>query len=199
MKKYISILVVSLLCSALLLTIPFFDSCADLSEDVLRVHIIADSDSAADQSLKLSVRDRVVSECSAYYEGCSGKAEALMITRERLPEIESAAADEIRRHGFSYPVRAEVGEMYFNTRYYDDFTMPAGWYDSLRLTIGRGEGRNWWCVLYPTLCVGAACDSKMRDQLDSGEYRVVTADKFDYRFKAVEIFEDIAGWLRRND
>lgn len=197
MKKYISILFVSILCSAMLLTIPFFDSCADLSEDVLRVHIIADSDSAADQSLKLCVRDRVVSECSVYYEGCSGKAEALMITKERLPEIETAAADEIRRHGFSYPVRAEVGEMYFNTRYYDDFTMPAGWYDSLRLTIGRGEGRNWWCVLYPTLCVGAACDNKMRDQLDSGEYRVVTADKLDYRFKAVEIFEDIAGWFKK--
>ena len=197
MKKYISILFVSILCSAMLLTIPFFDSCADLSEDVLRVHIIADSDSAADQSLKLCVRDRVVSECSVYYEGCSGKAEALMITKERLPEIETAAADEIRRHGFSYPVRAEVGGMYFNTRYYDDFTMPAGWYDSLRLTIGRGEGRNWWCVLYPTLCVGAACDNKMRDQLDSGEYRVVTADKLDYRFKAVEIFEDIAGWFKK--
>ena len=197
MKKYISILFVSVLCSAMLLTVPFFNSCAELSEDVLRVHIIADSDSAADQSLKLSVRDRVVSECSAYYEGCSGKTEALEITKERLPEIESAAVDEIRRHGFDYPVRAEVGEMYFDTRYYEDFTMPAGWYDSLRLTIGRGEGRNWWCVLYPTLCVGAACGSEMRERLDSGEYKVVTADRLDYRFKAVEILENIAARFGR--
>ena len=196
MKKYISILIVSVICAALLLSMPFFDSCAELTEDVLRVHILANSDSAADQSLKLSVRDRVVSECSAYYDGCSGKAEALDITREHLGEIERIASSEIRRHGFRYPVRAEVSEMYFNTRYYDDFTMPAGWYDSLRLTIGEGEGRNWWCVMYPSLCVGAACDDKMREQLDDGEYRVVTADKFDYRFKIVEVFESIADWLR---
>lgn len=196
MKKYISILIVSVICAALLLSMPFFNSCAELSEDVLRVHILANSDSAADQSLKLSVRDRVVSECSAYYDGCSGKAEALDITRDHLSEIERIASSEIRRRGFRYPVRAEVGEMYFNTRYYDDFTMPAGWYDSLRLTIGEGEGRNWWCVMYPSLCVGAACEEKMREQLDGGEYRVVTADKFDYRFKIVEVFEDIAGWFR---
>ena len=196
MKKYINILILSLICAGMLLSMPFFDSCAELSEDVLRVHILANSDSAADQSLKLSVRDRVVEDCSSYYDGCSGKAEALRITRERLGEIEDIAADEIRRHGFSYPVHAEVSELYFNTRYYDDFTMPAGWYDSLRLTIGEGRGQNWWCVMYPSLCVGAACDDKMREQLDKGEYRVVTSDRLDFRFKIVECFESVAGWFR---
>lgn len=192
MKKYINMLIVSVVCAALVLCTPFFESCGKLTEDVLRVHILANSDSAADQSLKLSVRDRVVEECSHYFADCPDKAEALRITRQRLPEIERIAEDEIRRRGFDYPVRAEVGELYFNTRYYDEFTMPAGVYDSLRLTIGEGRGRNWWCVIYPSLCVGAACGDKMREQLDSGEYKVVTADRYDVRFKIAEIFGSIA-------
>lgn len=196
MKKYISMLMLSLLIAGMAAALPFFDACEDLTEDVLRVHILANSDSAADQSLKLAVRDRVIEECSAYYDGCSGKAEAMDITRSHLSEIEAIAADEIGSRGFSYPVRAEVEEVYFNTRYYDDFTMPAGTYDALRLIIGSGGGTNWWCVMYPSLCVGAAVDSSMREQLDDGEYRVVTSDRFDVRFKIVEYFEDIAHWFR---
>jgi stage II sporulation protein R len=170
--------------------IPFFSSCGELYDDVLRVHIKANSDSAADQSLKLAVRDRVVSECAACYDGCETKEDALRITREHLGEIEAIARDEIRASGFDYAVTAQVGEAYFHTRAYEDFTMPAGWYDALRLTIGDGSGENWWCVMYPALCVGAACRDEMREKLDEGEYRVVTADKVDFRFRAVEIFED---------
>ena len=196
MKKYIHLLVLSVMLAGMVLSLPFFNSCEELTNDVLRVHILANSDSAADQSLKLSVRDRVVEECSDYYDGCDNKEEALAITQEHLDEIEALAFDEIHRHGFHYPVRAEVSEMYFNTRYYDDFTMPAGWYDSLRLTIGSGGGQNWWCVMYPSLCVGAASESEMRESLDEGEYRVVTADKVDFRFKIVEYWEDFCSWFR---
>ena len=106
-----------------------------------------------------------------------------------LSEIERIASSEIRRRGFDYPVTAQIGEMYFNTRCYDDFTMPAGRYDALRLTIGDGEGQNWWCVMYPSLCVGAASETEMEDHLVDGEYEVVTADKYDFRFKLVEYWE----------
>jgi stage II sporulation protein R len=176
--------------------IPFFASCEELYDDVLRVHIKANSDTAADQSLKLAVRDRVVTEFSACYDGCSGKEDAIRITREHLKEIEDAAREEIKERGFDYEVSAQVGEAYFHTREYDDFTMPAGWYDALRLTIGAGEGENWWCVMYPALCVGAACRDEMREKLREGEYRVVTADKVDFRFKAVEYWEDFLNWFR---
>lgn len=196
MKKYIHLFVGSLIIAGMLLCLPFVNSCEELSEDVLRVHILANSDSAADQSLKLQVRDRVLSQCSDWYDGCCDKAKALEITRSHLDEIEGIAADEIWRHGFDYPVTAEVGEMYFNTRYYDDFTMPAGRYDALRLIIGNGEGQNWWCVMYPSLCVGAACEKEMKESLDDGEYEVVTSDKYDFRFKLVEYFEELRGWMR---
>ena len=197
MKKYIHLLALALILAGMAVTLPFFDSCEELSEDVLRVHIRANSDSAADQCLKLQVRDRVLRECSRYYVGCADKQEALAVTHEHLDEIERAAADEIRSSGFGYPVSAEVGEMYFSTRYYDDFTMPAGRYDALRLTIGAGEGQNWWCVMYPSLCVGAACEDAMRSGLDDGEYQVVTADRLDFRFKLVEVYENIRSRLGR--
>ena len=191
MKKYIHIFVLSVILAGMLLCMPFVNSCEELTEDVLRVHILANSDSAADQSLKLGVRDRVLEGCSDYFDGCGDKDEAIALTRKHLPEIERLASDEIHRRGFDYPVHAEDGKMYFNTRYYDDFTLPAGRYDALRLTIGDGEGQNWWCVMYPSLCVGAASDREMKDKLDEGEYQVVTGEKYDFRFKLVEYWESL--------
>ena len=196
MKKYIHLLVLALILAGMALTIPFFDSCEELYSDVMRIHILANSDSAADQSLKLAVRDRVLEACSRYYDGCSGKDEALDITRSHIGEIEAAAEREIRRRGFDYPVSARIVTDDFDTRYYGSFTMPAGRYDALRLTIGDGAGKNWWCVMYPSLCVGSASADDMREELDRGEYRVVTSDRFDFRFRLVEYFEDVRGWFR---
>ncbi len=196
MKKYIHLLVLALILAGMALTIPFFDSCEELYSDVMRIHILANSDSAADQSLKLAVRDRVLEACSRYYDGCSGKDEALDITRSHIGEIEAAAEREVRRRGFDYPVSARIVTDDFDTRFYGSFTMPAGRYDALRLTIGDGAGKNWWCVMYPSLCVGAASADDMKEELDRGEYRVVTSDKFDFRFRLVEYFEDVRGWFR---
>ena len=196
MKKYIHLLVLALILAGMALTIPFFDSCEELYSDVMRIHILANSDSAADQSLKLAVRDKVLEACSRYYDGCSGKDEALDITRSHIGEIEAAAEREIRRRGFDYRVSARIVTDDFDTRYYGSFTMPAGRYDALRLTIGDGAGKNWWCVMYPSLCVGAASADDMKEELDRGEYRVVTSDRFDFRFRLVEYFEDVRGWFR---
>ena len=196
MKKYIHLLVLALILAGMALTIPFFDSCEELYNDVMRIHILANSDSAADQSLKLAVRDKVLVACSRYYDGCSGKDEALDITRSHIGEIEAAAEREVRRRGFDYPVSARIVTDDFDTRFYGSFTMPAGRYDALRLTIGDGAGKNWWCVMYPSLCVGAASADDMKEELDRGEYRVVTSDRFDFRFRLVEYFEDVRGWFR---
>lgn len=196
MKKYIHLLVLAVILSGMALTLPFFDSCEELYGDILRIHVLANSDSAADQSLKLAVRDRVLEKCSQWYDGCCDKDEALTVTREHLSEIEAAAHREIRDRGFGYTVKAEVAPVDFDTRYYEGFTMPAGRYDALSLTIGEGAGKNWWCVMYPSLCIGAASKDELRDELDDGEYRVVTADRFDCRFKLVEYYEAVRGWFR---
>ena len=196
MKKYIHLLVLAVILAGMALTLSFFDSCEELYGDILRIHILANSDSAADQSLKLAVRDRVLELCSQWYDDCYDKDEALTVTREHLSEIEAAAQSEIRDRGFGYTVSAEVAPVDFDTRYYEGFTMPAGRYDALRLIIGDGAGKNWWCVMYPSLCVGIASKDELRDELDDGEYRVVTADRFDCRFKLVEYYEAVRGWFR---
>ena len=194
MKRLFNVMIPAL--AVMIAVVPFFNSSRELYNDVLRMHILANSDSAADQSLKLAVRDRVLRDFSGYYDGCNDKESALEMTRGHLADIEKAAADEIRKRGFDYPVSATVGETYFNTRYYGGFTMPAGWYDALRLRIGEAEGQNWWCVMYPAVCVGAACEEKLEENLNEGEYRVVTSDRFDFRFKIVEYFEDFLNLFR---
>lgn len=196
MRKLFTILIPALLGAFLIAVIPFVDSCRELSDDVMRIHILANSDSAADQSLKYAVRDRVLEKCSAYFDDCEDKNEAVEVTRDHLDEIERIAEREVRAHGFDYPVKAEVGQAFFDTRYYDEFTMPAGWYDALRLTIGNGGGKNWWCVMYPALCVGAASADRMKEDLSDGEYRVVTSEKFDFRFKVVECWEGFLNLFR---
>ena len=196
MRRLFNILIPALVLTVMISVLPFYNSCQELYDDVLRIHILANSDSAADQSLKLAVRDRVVSECSAWYDDCVGKESAMEATAAHLSDIESAARDELLSRGFDYSVRAELGEAYFNTRYYDDFTMPAGRYDALRLYIGEGEGGNWWCVLYPALCVGSACGDIPEDSFSDGEYRVVTSDRTEFRFWIVEWFEGLLDLFR---
>lgn len=196
MRRWMNCMIPALVIAVLMAMAPFYDACRDLNEDVLRVHIVANSDSAADQSLKLAVRDRIVRECAAYYADCDSKEQAREITVSNLGEIERLAREEVKMQGFDYPVSAEVDEMFFDTRYYDDFTMPAGWYEALRLRIGAGEGRNWWCVIYPVLCIGAASKDTLREDLSSDEYSVVSSDQADFRFKIVEIFEGFLNWFR---
>lgn len=196
MRRFFNILIPSLLLAVIIAVLPFYNSCKELYDDVLRVHILANSDSAADQSLKLAVRDRVVAECASWYNGCDSKESAMAVTAAHLSDIESAARDEIRSRGFDYSVRAEMDEAYFDTRYYDDFTMPAGRYDALRLYIGEAQGSNWWCVIYPSLCVGAACGEKLQDSLSDGEYQVVTSDRTEVRFWIVEWFESFLNMFR---
>ena len=185
----------ALVIALLTATAPFYEACRDLSGDVLRVHIVANSDSAADQSLKLAVRDRITAECAELFDGCGSREEAIQAARAHLPQLQRLALDEVRRQGFDYSVKAELVDMYFDTRYYDEFTMPAGRYKALRLRIGAGEGRNWWCVLSPARCIGAACRETAREALSGGEYRVISSDRADFRFKIVEWFEGFLDWL----
>ncbi len=121
------------------------------SEDVLRLHILANSDREEDQLLKLAVRDRILSETGSLFLTAENAADARTAAVENREAVETAARTVLREQGSSAPVRAEVVRMFFDTRVYDGFTMPAGWYDAVRVIIGEGKGHNWWCVLYPPL------------------------------------------------
>ena len=123
------------------------------SRELVRLHVVADADDDASQALKLEVRDAVLAQTQALLSGCGGADEAYAVLSGRLPELERAAADCLTAHGCDLPVRAELGVFDFPDRDYDGVTVPAGRYRALRIVIGSGQGHNWWCVLYPTLCV----------------------------------------------
>ena len=127
-----------------------------LRGSVLRLHILAESDSDRDQQLKLYVRDALLE--SGILGEADSLAEAESIAAERLPDIERIAETVLRANGCELPVEAELADTEFDVRTYGDITMPAGTYRALRVKIGSAQGHNWWCVMYPSLCVPAACD-----------------------------------------
>lgn len=127
-----------------------------LRGSVLRLHILAESDSDRDQQLKLYVRDALLE--SGILDGADSLAEAEAIAADRLPDIERIAETVLRANGCELPVEAELADTEFDVRTYGDITMPAGTYRALRVKIGSAQGHNWWCVMYPSLCMPAACE-----------------------------------------
>jgi stage II sporulation protein R len=171
----------------------FASDCNEIRDKVLRLHILANSDTQADQQLKLSVRDRILEETGNLFYDVNSKEEAKQITQEHLEQIKAIAQDEIKREGYDYSVEAEVCRMFFETREYDEFTLPAGQYDAVRITIGEAKGHNWWCVLYPMLCIPAAQPEEDLEQvLGEDQAQIVEhADEYEVEFAIVEFFERI--------
>ena len=181
-----------LLCAALSLC-GAYSSLQGIRQSVVRLHILANSDSEEDQQLKLRVRDAVVTAAAGWLDGAADADEALRMAEERLPQLEAVAQQTVQEAGYAYPVQATLCRMYFTTRKYDTVTLPAGMYDAVRFTIGAGQGRNWWCVVFPPMCVGAATEEKtLTDVLDSRQEELVTGgERYVVRFKLVEWVESL--------
>lgn len=183
----------------------FAQQSSDIREKVFRLHILANSDSAADQALKLKVRDRILAQSGELFAQADDKAQVVDEAKAALPQIQAIAADEIKREGYDYPVQAQVVHMYFNTRTYGNVTLPAGDYDALRITIGAAKGHNWWCVLFPPLCLPSAeGEEKLEQNLTPAEGRVVKqGDQAPVvvKFKTLELIESaksaILSWFSK--
>ena len=128
----------------------------ELRSSVLRLHILAESDSEYDQNLKLKVRDEILK--SGILNGAENLDEAVETANEKIPEIIYISEKTLRKNGCKLSVSAEITEMHFDERIYGDMTMPAGEYQALRIKIGTAKGHNWWCVMYPPLCIPSACE-----------------------------------------
>ncbi len=193
MKK-IKILNISLaagLVFSILLGMTDFEACCEnLRENVFRLHIIANSDSEKDQSLKLAVRDAVLREEGTLFLGADDYDGAVDIATDNIALIETVARRTVEERGFDYDVEVSVGDAFFDTRVYDDFTLPAGVYKALKIKIGKAEGRNWWCVLFPNICVGSA--GKLADTATSAAAKTAqNGTDFVVKFKVVEIYETL--------
>ncbi|MDE6781128.1 MAG: stage II sporulation protein R [Ruminococcus sp.] len=167
-----------------------------LRESVLRLHILAESDSDYDQNLKLKVRDAILE--SGILDGAESLSQAENTVRERLPEIVGIAEDTLRKNGCSLSVSAEVAEMDFDERVYGNITMPAGNYKALRIKIGTAQGHNWWCVMYPPLCLPAACEVEENPEVfaffSEKELDIIeNPKKYKVRFAVWDKLKDIFG------
>lgn len=172
----------------------FAYNCSRVRSDVLRMHVIANSDCSADQQLKLMVRDAVLERGAQLFDGTVTADEARRKIEPHKAELESAAREVIERAGYDYPVSVNVVNEYFATRCYGSLTMPAGRYTAVKVVIGEGAGRNWWCVMFPPLCLPAAQDrgGNLDTFFDDGELKVVeSSGRYEPRFKIVEIIEKL--------
>lgn len=156
--------------------------------DTLRLHIIANSDSEFDQQLKLKVRDRVLELTGELFAEAAGKTDAEALAKYSANDIKAAAEEVIAENGADYSVSVEITNMWFETRTYDGFTLPAGDYDAVRIIIGAGEGHNWWCVMYPPLCIPGAEDA-IAKYGDNAKF--VAGDGFEIRFALLEWLEKL--------
>lgn len=174
---------------------------SDLANSVLRLHVLAHSDSEADQELKLKVRDRVLEEAEEILPKGASAEEASQIVQKNLLRLAAAGAEVVAEEGYDYPVSAEVRETWFPTKDYDGFSLPAGQYRALRILIGEGEGQNWWCVVFPPLCLGSASESVTATALQAGmdeqQVALLTGDTDGYviKFKALELWEQLKSML----
>ena len=176
---------------------PFAAACGQLPRDVVRLHVVANSNGAEDQAVKLLVRDAVLEEAARWYQGAGSMEEASSQLCTHLQSIAGAAQQVLGEQGVGYSATAQMTEMYFPTRDYGDFRLPAGRYRTLRVTLGEGAGKNWWCVVFPSLCLPAATQEEALLTLPEGERQVVEGGQdVQVKLKAVELWESLREWLR---
>ena len=172
-----------------------------LGGKLVRLHVLAASDSEADQQMKLAVRDRVLTLVTPALSGCRTQAEAIAALTPLLPELEAAAADTLRSLGSAETVTAILAEETYPIREYDTFSLPAGSYQSLRILIGPGEGHNWWCVVFPPLCLSAAEETDGGDEDDAwavfspAEQQLICGSGRVIRFRALEWWRKLRALL----
>ncbi len=188
-----------LICAIMLSFSRFEMRCDELRQGVFRLHIIANSDSEADQSLKLAVRDEILKSSTDIFKGCNSVGDAIITANNNIDEINNIANRVIAKNGFNYKARVSVGDKYFDTREYDDFTLPAGTYKSLVVDLGEAQGKNWWCVVFPCVCVPSSCDASLTDSVSiEAANTAENAPKYEIKFKTVELYEKFKKIFSKN-
>lgn len=172
----------------------FSNQCDGIRDKMLRMHVIANSDTKEDQELKLKVRDAVLSKGKEIFDGSVTAQEAEKKITPYIDELENTAKEVINDEGFDYDVNVTVQNEYFKTRIYDNsVTLPAGYYTAVKVVIGEGKGQNWWCIMFPPMCLPAAdAECNISDVLNYNENNIVSnGEKYKFKFKIVEICEEI--------
>ena len=164
-----------------------------ISNNFLRLHIVANSDSTEDQMIKYEVRDAVISYMSKYLENVNSKESAIKELSLHADEIQNMSQEIIKKHQLDYPVKISIRQSYFPTKTYGNITLPEGKYDALKIEIGNASGQNWWCVMYPCLCTIENVDNYK--DLEAEEYSLISdtsnSKSLKIKFKLIELFENL--------
>lgn len=188
----ISVFVTLIVC--IIATVSFENSCKGIREEILRLHVIANSDEDYDQELKLKVRDSLLRCSETVFSGSEDIISAQGKLQQNTDKLLYSAEEIIRESGYDYDIKIELARSYFPTRVYDDITLPAGYYKAVRVIIGEGKGKNWWCIMFPPLCLPAATDNKevISEYLSDDEMNIVTSNpEYEIRFWLIEKYYDI--------
>jgi len=200
MKKAILFLCLTLFLSGLCFAVECSAEKMQLREEIIRLHIVANSDSNADQALKLRVRDGVNNYLGQILAGVDNADQAQKIISENISHIQAVAKEQLAKEGSAYSINVRLGEECFDIRHYDTFSLPSGVYTSLRIEIGKAEGKNWWCVAFPSLCMPAtsekftevAADAGFSDQLTES---IAKSDKIEIRFFFLDFLGNLENFL----
>lgn len=171
---------------------------SDIANSVFRLHVLANSDSDEDQQLKYKVRDSLLNYMNNLCKNCSTKEEAMQIVSDHKDEFKQVALNTIHDEGYSYNVEIEIGNFEFPTKHYGDISLPAGYYDALKIEIGEAKGKNWWCVMFPSLCfvdisngtVPEESKEELQEVLSDEEYSLISDSNTStqLKFKILEFF-----------
>lgn len=181
-----------------------------LSNSVFRLHVIANSDSEEDQNLKYKVRDKLIEYMNSLIPECSNKNEVITKAQEHIEEFKQVAINTIISEGYNYNVDVEIGNFEFPTKHYGDISFPAGYYDALKVKIGKAEGKNWWCVMFPPLCfvdisTGIVPDEskkEMQNNMNEEEFALISDNKsadIQFKFKILELFGSNSIFTAKNN
>lgn len=181
----------------------------NLAKNVFRLHIIANSDSDEDQNLKYKVRNDLINYMNSVNSTSNSKEETIKFVSNHIEDLKKIANQTIKDNGFSYDVNVEVGNFKFPTKIYGDISLPSGNYDALEIKIGKAEGQNWWCVLYPSLCfvdvtsgiVPEESKESLKESLSEEEYALISDNEspsINFKFKLVEFFTNNNIFIAKN-
>lgn len=172
---------------------------SDIANSVFRLHVIANSDSKKDQDLKYKVRDNLISYMNELCKDCSSKDEAIKIANEHQNDFYKIAQKTISENGYHYDISIKIGNFQFPTKNYGDISLPAGYYDALRVEIGKAAGQNWWCVMFPPLCfidvtsgvVPEESKKELMENMSEEDYTLISNnenEEINFKFKLLEFF-----------
>lgn len=197
-KKEWFVLIACIFCIACSALFSFGEECSFIRENTLRLHILANSDSPADQALKLKIRDAVLSCSGELFSGCDTRQKMISAAQEQLPKIQQVAEKTALHNGYELPVTVSVTDMFFETRRYDHVILPAGTYTAVRIELGAAAGKNWWCVLYPPLCVSAAQTGFTEEeaQISDSLLQQDALPRYRARLAVVEWWETLCRWAK---